>query len=34
MSEATEGDSVSILNLNSKKIVSGIVQSDGWVLVQ
>lgn len=34
MSEATEGDSVPILNLSSKKIVSGIVQSDGWVLVQ
>lgn len=34
MSEATEGDSVLILNLSSKKIVSGIVQSDGWVLVQ
>ena len=34
MGEATEDESVAILNLNSKKIVSGIVQKDGWVLVQ
>ncbi|MDX1291805.1 MAG: flagellar basal body P-ring formation chaperone FlgA [Hyphomonas sp.] len=34
MSEATVDESVSILNLSSKKIVSGIVQKDGWVLVQ
>ena len=34
MGEATEDESVAILNLNSKKIVNGIVQKDGWVLVQ
>ena len=32
--EATEDEAVAILNLNSKKIVNGIVQKDGWVLVQ
>ena len=34
MGEATEDEAVAILNLNSKKIVNGIVQKDGWVLVQ
>jgi len=34
MGEATEDESISVLNLSSKKIVSGIVQEGGWVLVQ
>ena len=34
MGEATENESISVLNLSSKKIVSGIVQEGGWVLVQ
>ena len=34
MGEATAGETISILNLSSKKIVSGEVQSEGWVLVQ
>ena len=34
MGEATEDEAVAILNLNSKKIVNGIVQKDGWGLVQ
>ena len=34
MGEAAAEETVSILNLSSKKIVTGIVQKDGWVLVQ
>ena len=34
MGEGTQDESISVLNLSSKKIVSGIVQEGGWVLVQ
>ena len=34
MGEGTQDESISVLNLSSKKIVNGIVQEGGWVLVQ
>ena len=34
MGEAAAEETVDVLNLNSRKIVNGIVQKDGWVLVQ
>lgn len=34
MGEAAMDEPVAVLNLNSRKIVNGIVQKDGWVLVQ
>jgi flagella basal body P-ring formation protein FlgA len=34
MGEAGANDSVSVLNLQSRQMVQGIVQADGWVLAQ
>lgn len=34
MSEAAANEDVTVLNLNSRKMVNGIVQPDGWVLAQ
>ena len=34
MGEASLDETVSVLNLQSRKIIQGIVQENGWVLVQ
>ena len=34
MGEAALNESVSVLNLQSRKMVNGVVQKDGWVLAQ
>jgi flagella basal body P-ring formation protein FlgA len=34
MSDASVSASVNVLNIQSKQIVSGVVQNEGWVLVQ
>ena len=34
MGEAAADEPVAVVNLNARKIVNGIVQKDGWVLVQ
>lgn len=34
MSEAAQHENVTVLNLNSKQMVQGIVQPEGWVLAQ
>jgi flagella basal body P-ring formation protein FlgA len=34
MGEAAQNETVSVLNLQSRQMVQGIVQADGWVLAQ
>ncbi len=34
MGEAAKNETVSVLNLQSRQMVQGIVQADGWVLAQ
>lgn len=34
MGEGAQNDTVSVLNLQSRKMVNGIVQAEGWVLAQ
>ncbi|MGB3625016.1 MAG: flagellar basal body P-ring formation chaperone FlgA [Henriciella sp.] len=34
MGEGAENDSVTVLNLKSRKMVNGTVQAEGWVLAQ
>lgn len=34
MGEASVGEMVSVMNLDSKKIISGTVTQDGWILAQ
>ena len=34
MGEAAANESVTVLNLESRKLVNGVVQQDGWVLAQ
>lgn len=34
MGEAAAGEPVSVLNLQSRQLVQGVVQADGWVLAQ
>jgi flagella basal body P-ring formation protein FlgA len=34
MGEGAANDSISVLNLQSRQMVQGIVQADGWVLAQ
>jgi len=34
MSDASASANVNVLNIQSKQIVSGVVQNEGWVLVQ
>ena len=34
MEEGGLNDTVSVLNINSRKMVTGVVQSGGWVLAQ
>jgi flagella basal body P-ring formation protein FlgA len=34
MGEAAANETVSVLNLQSRQLVQGIVQADGWVLAQ
>ncbi|MEM5518851.1 flagellar basal body P-ring formation chaperone FlgA [Henriciella sp. AS95] len=34
MSEGAQNDAVTVLNLQSRKMVNGVVQAEGWVLAQ
>lgn len=34
MSEASANEEVNVLNLNSRQMIHGVVQEDGWVLAQ